>query len=44
MLGNPLAGRGMDAALAAGAICIGAVAVLALLRKGFAGVNLHVEG
>ena len=37
-----LAGRGFDAAVAAGALCIGAVAVLALLRKGFAGVNLHI--
>lgn len=41
---NPLSGRVEPIALAAGALVIGSVAVLALLRKGFAGVNLHVEG
>jgi len=32
----------MDSAKAAGLVVIGAVAVLALLRKGFSGVSVHV--
>jgi len=38
---NPLSG-GLDTAKTAGLLVIGAIGVLALLRKGFGGVNISV--
>lgn len=40
-LPNPLSG-GLDSAKTAGLLVIGAVGVLALLRKGFAGVRIGI--